>query len=73
MTPEIHKNPLFDEVNDGETVSICLSINFYSPVSSSTHIRTIYYHTTNSDSYQNSILEVSTIDSHHIASKEVAK
>ena len=65
-TPE--KNiPLFDEVDDGETVSTCRALHFYSYYYFSTDVSNIYNTTLNSDSSSAYNMVYSTIKYQHTA------
>ena len=67
------KNPLLDEVDDGETGSTLHVINSSSYSSYSTENSNIYYLTINSASSPASTLVDSTMYSHHTSEKEGAK
>ena len=74
LTPRFRKNiPLLDEVCDGATFSNYYYINFTIYVSFYTQGSTITDLDINSDSFKDSNLAVSTIDSQHTSKKEGAK
>ena len=65
--------PLLDEINDGETVSTCRSLRFFSSPSRSTEVRNISDITLNSASSSACASVDSTIGSQHTAEKKGAR
>ena len=70
-TPENNILPL-DEVDEGEIVSTCPVLHFYSSISLYIKVCTISYINLNSDSLLAYTSENSTVGSHHSAEKEEA-
>ena len=61
--------PTLDEVYEGEKVSTCRALHFYSSASRSTEVSTIYDITINSASSSSYTLVASTVVYHHNAEK----